>query len=507
MGIKIQAPGAELSAIFAVCSGKETVQVRLMARLRDEHFNHTPTKQAWRRIRALTRSRGRIPDYQDLCEDTSIDSDCRRALSDFDPKRKVKSVEDIRDLIETLDRYRLIRAQMAVADEIATAMDGGGEEYDPLTFVNKLQVMLNDMREGSTSVEEQLIHFGMDSNSNELIQTVLDQSIKPALTPTGFKTWDSKNGGFHDGSLVILAGSTGGGKSTVGSVQLLKNMSMHAPTCLVPLEMTKIEMTYRLVSNVSGIEVGKVANKKLTENEVAKANRAFAKWEADLAAQDSRYSIYEPEQDQTIEEILYGLQPFGYKVILIDYISLLKGMSGEDQWRQLGEAARFAKIWAKQNNCVVVLLAQLSDDGMIRYSKAVIEHANNAWFFVATNETRNEGIIKIDQKKARNQDPFSFELGIDYASMRVYDQDDTPTDIKARGSYAGGDDDDVPKRGDKSGKAGSSKAGPAFVEDDDAPITKPSKDGKSKVFSAVGDDDDEDAPPPKAKRRPLLDDD
>ncbi len=252
--------------------------------------------------------------------------------------------------------------------------------------------------------------------------------------------------------------------STVASVQLLKNMAIHAPAALVPLEMGRESMTSRLASNLSGIEVGKIIQKKLTEREIEKVRDGFRKWEKFLEDQDSRYTIFEPDADVSIEEILYGLQPYGFKVILIDYMSLLKGVDGDDQWKKLGEVARFAKVWGKRNNTLVILLAQLSEDGLLRYSRTVGEHAASLWRFIATAETKKEGIIKIEQGKARNQNPFSFILGIDYATMRVYDVDNPPEDIRVRGNLD--DEEDVSAVVNTTRKK-SSKSKPQILDDDE----------------------------------------
>ncbi len=469
MGVRIQSPQAELGALLAVCTAKEAISTRLLGRIRDAHFHHLPAQQAWRRIKALVKAKGKVPSWEDVVEDSSLDRDCRRILAEYEPSRKVKDASDVNDIVELLDKYRLIRAQLEMADDIAAKMEQD-EGFDPSSYVDQLQILLNDMREGTASVEEHLVHFGTDSNAKVLIESVLDQKLKPALIPTGFKTFDKVNGGIPYGELMIVGGATGSGKSAMASVQLLKNMAQHAPAVLVPLEMGKLSMTARLAANLSGIDVGKIIQKKLTQNEVDKCDRAFATWEGLLASLDSRYSIYEPPEDMSLEEILYGIQPFGYKIILIDYVTLLKGMSDDDQWRKLGEVARFAKRWAARTNNLVILLAQLTDEGMIRYSRAMLEHAANAWFFVATAESRAEGNLHIDQPKARNQDPFSFDLGIDYATMRVFDKEDAPQDTK-RDEVA---DDDIPPV--RSGKATtvdvSGRGRRPVLDDDDSTPTR-----------------------------------
>ena len=476
MAIKLQSPKVELQAIYSITNAKPEIRTRILARISEAHFNHTPAKQAWRRIRAFIKAKGQPPTWDDLIEDTALSEESRGILSSFVSKRKVRSPEDVSDLMDTLDKYRRIRGHMELANSVADFLESE-DGYDPDEVDGEINKILADMGRGA-SLEDQLVIFGTDSNSQSLIDDTLDQTKKPHLVKTGFKTYDDVNGGVPLGGLMVVAGTTGGGKSTVASVQMLMNMAIQYPSALVPLEMGASAMSMRLAANLSGVDLGKIIQKKLTENEVKKIHKSFRSWEKQLEEQDSKYTILDTEQDMTIEEILYGLEPFGYRVILIDYISLLKGVDGDDQWKQLGAAARFAFVWARRNNALVVLLAQLSEEGMLRYSKTVGEHAANLWKFVATQETKKEGIIKIEQGKARNQDPFPFTLGIDYATMRVFDLDNPPPDLQRRNL----DDDD-----------------------DEGVVSIKTPRGARKSKSRSSDDDDD--RPTERKRKPLLDDD
>jgi hypothetical protein len=125
----------------------------------------------------------------------------------------------------------------------------------------------------------------------------------------------------------------------------------------------------------------------------------------------------------TIEDILASTYPYNSRVLIIDYISLLKGVDGDDAWQKLGAVARYCKVYAETHNKIIILLAQLSDEGMIRYSKAIFEHANYAWKFVATAATREQEIINIEQAKARNGRLFPFTLKSTLSNMRIRDLD------------------------------------------------------------------------------------
>jgi hypothetical protein len=106
-------------------------------------------------------------------------------------------------------------------------------------------------------------------------------------------------------------------------------------------------------------------------------------------------------------------------VTILDYISLLKGTDGEDMWRALSSTARYGKINAGVENRLNILLCQVDDTGRIRYSRAISEHSNNSWIWVATEESKETGIMEIDQPKSRNSRRFKFKVKMNYAQMRV----------------------------------------------------------------------------------------
>jgi hypothetical protein len=73
---------------------------------------------------------------------------------------------------------------------------------------------------------------------------------------------------------------------------------------------------------------------------------------------------------------------------------------------------------------VVIVLAQLKDDGKVKYSGAIRENSNNLWAFIRDEKSKETGILTIIQQKARNQVDFPFELMERYDIMTVCDVPD-----------------------------------------------------------------------------------
>lgn len=194
--------------------------------------------------------------------------------------------------------------------------------------------------------------------------------------------------------------------------------------CLVSLEMNEFELMERRFSSVTGTTLSQLKNNKLTLQEKEQAINKFKQYASKVKEAGGVEDYKCKMNNLTIEELLLGLKPFNYDVILIDYLGLLKGVGGDNQWQKLSEAARFCKIFAEENNMNVIALAQLDKEGEIRYSRGILEHANNSFSWVFGKKELETGIVEVEQKKARMSQRFNFYLKMDTSTMTCSDLDD-----------------------------------------------------------------------------------
>jgi hypothetical protein len=205
--------------------------------------------------------------------------------------------------------------------------------------------------------------------------------------------------------------------------------------------MTEDEMTCRAMANITGYDLTSILTQGLATGEKALAEKRMKRWMRQVREAGGRYTIYKPEEDMTLEEVYAATSAFDYDATIVDYISLLKGTDGDDMWRALSSTARYGKINAGAEDRLNILLCQVDETGKIRYSRAISEHSNNSWIWVATEDNKETGIMEIDQPKSRNSRRFKFKVRMDYARMRV---ESAPND-DALGS--------IPESGAKDGKA------------------------------------------------------
>lgn len=418
--MKLLSTKLEKQAIKSICSSSQKVGGSVLANVNEEFFYYEPTKEAFKRIIKLARSSGALPSYDELCADPAISEASRKSLT-RSKEKPVQTRARAKRLVSGLDQFRKLRGLYFDAEQTLQDLQKGSVDVDAMlaertNAITKLRT--------NTQRENAILNIGKNSNMRRLMKDIL-YGERDQVIPTGFRVFDDENGGIPLTAMMVIASNSGGGKSAMAQQLMLNMTNAGYDVALVPLEMNERDTMYRTLANLAEVPVNKLSRRSLTKNEKKHVQRTFDKFNKKLKKLKTKYSIFAPEEDMTIEEILFLLKPYKYNVIIIDYVSLLKTQGdGVNDWQELGGIARAAKVFARSNNTAVILLAQLSDEGRVKYSQKIKEDADLAWIWQYTDETRETGILDIRQLKARNMNPFPFQLLHNYEIMRIGDVDD-----------------------------------------------------------------------------------
>lgn len=414
--MKLVSTSSELMALRNICGKNQLVAGTLLSGLDGSYFHNEFTKEVYDLIVHENKKTGELPKWSHVQEDPNLSEKTRKKLKEANTE-KYRSVEEARRALEVLNKYRQLRGCFNISEQIVTSLRKDKVSVDKL--LDKMAEEISSLRQ-NRAVENDVLVFGKGNNSTQFVKDML-VADKLDYLPTGFSTFDDENGGIGFGNLFVLGGSTGGGKSTLAAQLGINWADLGEDVTIVPLEMSKKEMTARLMANAAGIDVRKILFGKMSEEEKKKYWRAYKRFVKGKKKVGGTFRVFKPNSDMSIEEIFASIYPFGSRVVIIDYISLLKGVDGDDAWQKLGAVARYCKIYAEAHNMIVVLLAQVSDEGVIRYARSIAEHANYAWKFVATKATREHEIINIEQLKARNGRMFDFTLRAKMDVMQIRD--------------------------------------------------------------------------------------
>jgi replicative DNA helicase len=404
----------------------EKLRAAMLGRV-DLSFFHTPyVKRAFKRVLTLTEKRQIVPSWDDLIEDPSFSSEVRSFLKDS-TEVPIEGKARIKKTIARLDNYRKLRLLYETTKDAVAYFDR--DELDPDELADRISQNLANTRK-NFSTEHKIWKFGKGGNAKALVRKTLHEP-KEKMYLTGFTEYDERNGGLPTSGVLILAGTTSGGKSVLAN-NLMNNMCLlnkGLKASKVTLEMTDEQEMNRVMAMITGMPFWKFKHDKMTKKEKVEVEQRLKAWERKLKKNESTFSFTSPDTSMSIEDCLAMYKPYGYNMIVLDYISLLEGVDDDNQWRKLSAIARQAKMFTKATGCLFVILCQLdSSSNELRYSKGIREHADVMWAWNYTSEEQRAlKVLPVKIAKARDGELFNLDLKDEFEIMRVsnLDSDDS----------------------------------------------------------------------------------
>jgi replicative DNA helicase len=190
------------------------------------------------------------------------------------------------------------------------------------------------------------------------------------VLPTGWHHLDAEVVGLRNGELTIIAGRPGMGKTSF-AVCLLRQVASRLgaegendAVALFSLEMSHDQLYNNLVSQQSGIPISDLFRDYSTLPQVFKQKQTQLKKALDdLGALKLHFHIDTTSSLSTddMRERLHKLSTFHRpRLIALDYLQLLETTKGMKRVDAVGENTRALKAIAKDFDCPVVVLSQLS---------------------------------------------------------------------------------------------------------------------------------------------------
>lgn len=266
-------------------------------------------------------------------------------------------------------------------------------------------------------------------------------------TPTGMRMFDNK-GGLQEGDLVIVAGQTSQGKSSLALKMAYSAIQSDNPIAFYSLEMTKEQLSARLVS----FSVDMSSSEIMYSNSLSPENRNLI--------QDAMFQMkaknlhFDDRSTSSLDTILVSIRKmkakFDIKGAFVDYLQILNvNMRNGNKEQAMGDACRRFKNLAKELGIWIVVLSQLSrnsenpvptinrlrDSGQIEEAADVVMlvyrpevYGRNFPEPFETADTK--GMAMIDVAKGRNIGTFKFLMGFNSQRTLFYDVDASDIPVK-----------------------------------------------------------------------------
>ncbi|MEJ7706396.1 MAG: replicative DNA helicase [Nocardioidaceae bacterium] len=207
----------------------------------------------------------------------------------------------------------------------------------------------------------------MEMTADEL-EAIESRDGAMAGVPTGFTDLDELTNGLHGGQMVIVAARPAVGKSTLGLDFARAAAIRHRlPSVIFSLEMSRTEITMRLLSAEGRIPLHHMRNGKMSDDDWRKVARKMGEVsDAPLFIDDS--------PNLTMMEIRAKSrrlkQRHDLRLIVIDYLQLMTaGKKVESRQLEVSEFSRQIKLLAKELDLPVVAICQLNRGSEQRTSK------------------------------------------------------------------------------------------------------------------------------------------
>ena len=199
---------------------------------------------------------------------------------------------------------------------------------------------------------------------DETYQTIQERAANKAGfvgIRTGFLDFDRMTNGLQKGDLVIVAARPAMGKTSFClNIALNASIIDKAKVAIFSLEMPASQLVTRLLGSEARVSISDLRSGNLNDNDWGNLGLAVAKLaESHIFIDDSGES--------TVAQMRAQLKRLkmdnGIDLVVIDYLQLMTGSSlyaQQSRVQEVSAISRGLKIMAKELNCPVVALSQLS---------------------------------------------------------------------------------------------------------------------------------------------------
>jgi replicative DNA helicase len=246
--------------------------------------------------------------------------------------------------------------------------DGVGEPTELVDRAEQIVFALSQQRVSGdfTHIEELL------RESFERITALYESGSDVTGTACGFRDLDRLTSGFQSGNLVIVAARPSMGKSAFG-LCIAANLAVRqgVPVAVFTLEMSKAEVTQRLMCSEAKVESQRLRTGRLAPEDWPRLTAACDKLAKAPVFVDDTGSVTMMEIRSKARRLKSKHPKLG--LIVIDYLQLMtSGTTVENRVQEVSQISRNLKLLARDLDIPILAMSQLSRAVEQRHDKRPI---------------------------------------------------------------------------------------------------------------------------------------
>jgi replicative DNA helicase len=307
-----------------------------------------------------------------------------------------------------------LRGLIEVGQEVARlGWERPGETADLVDRAEQIVFELSQSR-----VSSEFAHIeSLLKESFERITALYESGADLTGTPSGFRDLDRLTSGFQPGNLIVVAARPSMGKSALG-LCMAANLGVRygIPVGLFTLEMSKAEVTQRLMCSEAKVESQRLRTGKLAADDWPRLTAACDKLAKAPIYVDDTGSITMMELRSKARRLRSKEPELG--LVIVDYLQLMtSGTTAENRVQEVSQISRSLKVLARDLEVPILAMSQLSRAVEQRHDKrpilsdlresGAIEQDSDLVAFVYRDEYYNEqsdqqGLAEVILAKHRN---------------------------------------------------------------------------------------------------------
>ncbi|MDO4799124.1 MAG: replicative DNA helicase [Bacillota bacterium] len=265
-------------------------------------------------------------------------------------------ISDAAAVARILYDHYLLRTLILTSNEIAAKGYAKSDAAELLEEAEQriFEIAMKKNRRGLVSINEILPEI------YERIRTMYSNPQAIQGISTGFPDLDAMTTGFKPSELILIAARPSMGKTAL-AINIVQHMAVHEnkKVAIFSLEMDAKSLVDRMLSGQTYIESNKIKSGDLTADQMETLGRAQSYLARDNIFIDETSGISVTEMRSKLRKL--KMQK-GLDVVMIDYIQLMSGdgKAGENRQQEISYISRSLKAIAREMQCPVIALSQLS---------------------------------------------------------------------------------------------------------------------------------------------------
>ena len=358
---------AEMSVVGSMLMDRDAITEAVEV-LTKEDFYHTKYGIMFEAIRELYN--------EDIPVDLVTVRD--RLLRDGAPP-EMQSTDFLRDILsavptsvnartyaDIVHEKAILRRLIKASEEIVQKCYEGSQDTEDI--LNDTEKALFELIKSKGAAEYKPI----DDVVLEVMQKIQEASqLKDHITgvPSGFTDLDYMTTGFQPSDFILVAARPSMGK-TAFVLNILEYVAIkkERPCMIFSLEMSSNQLVNRMLSMDSGVDAQLIRSGKLSDSDWPRLIDSADRVGGSNIIIDDTPGISVPELRSKCRKVKLER---GLDLIIIDYLQLMSGSSKKSDNRQqeVSDISRSLKALAREMNCPVIALSQLSRACELRADK------------------------------------------------------------------------------------------------------------------------------------------